>query len=74
MANHAYSMDYISDKDTFRAVMFACKLLKGGKSYTKSIAIACDYYGVNPDDVRHFVAQRGGRARANKARRKCYDA
>lgn len=66
MANHAYSMDYIDDKNTYKAVMFACNLLKKGNSYTKSVAIASKYYDANPDDVRHFLSQRSGRSQANK--------
>jgi hypothetical protein len=70
MASHPYSMDYINDKATYKAVMFACNLLKQGKSYTSAIGIACRYYGANPDDVRHFVSQRSGRKQANiKSRR-----
>ena len=43
MANHAYPMDYIDDRDTYKAVMFACDLLTHGKSYTAAIGIACRY-------------------------------
>ena len=73
MGNHAYAMDYINDKDTYKAVMFACKLLKQGKSYTSAVGIACKYYGANPDDVRHFVSQRSGRKQANERSRKFED-
>lgn len=65
MGSHAYPMDYIDDRKTFKAVMFACDLLKKGKSYTSAIGIACNYYGANPNDVRHFVSQRSGRKQAN---------
>jgi hypothetical protein len=70
MANHAYSMDFISDRNTYKAVMFACDLLKKGNSYTKAIGIACRYYDANPNDVRHFVSQRSGRKQANEKSRK----
>lgn len=70
MASHPYSMDYISDRATYKAVMFACDLLKQGKSYTSAIGIACRYYEANPDDVRHFVSQRSGRKQANIKSRK----
>ena len=63
-------MDYISDRATYKAVMFACDLLKQGKSYTSAIGIACRYYEANPDDVRHFVSQRSGRKQANIKSRK----
>lgn len=70
MANHAYAMDYIDNKDTYKAVMFACKLLQQGKSYTSAIGIACNYYDANPEDVKHFVSQRSGRKQANKKNKK----
>ena len=70
MASHPYSMDYIGDRATYKAVMFACDLLKQGKSYTSAIGIACRYYKANPDDVRHFVSQRSGRKQANIKSRK----
>ena len=59
VSSHPYSMDYISDRDTYMAVMFACKLLKQGNSYTKAIGIASNYYDVNPDDVRHLSRKEG---------------
>ena len=62
---NGYSMDYINDKNTYKAVMFVCDLLKKGNSYTKAIGIACNYYGANPHDVRHFVSQRGARKQAD---------
>ena len=70
MSNWAYDMDYIDDKDTFKAVMWVCKMLKEGKTYNSAIGIACRYYDVNPNDVRHFVAQRSGRKQANIKRRR----
>mgnify|MGYP006923245020 CR=1 FL=1 len=72
MANHAYPMDYIEDKDTYKAVMFACKLLKQGKSYTSAVGIACNYYDANPEDVRHYLSQRSGRKQANIKNKKHY--
>ena len=56
-----YVMDYISDKDTYRAVMFACKMIKAGKSFHQAIRTACRYYNADMDDVRHYVSQRGRR-------------
>lgn len=69
MSNYAYFMDYIPDRNTYKAVMFACNMLKKGESYNKAIGIACSYYDANPDDVRHFVSQRSGRKQANKKAR-----
>ena len=70
MGYHPYLMDYIDNKDTFKAVMYACNLLKRGTSYTKAIGVASSFYEVNPDDVRHFVSQRSGRKQANQKSRK----
>lgn len=72
MANHAYPMDYIEDRDTYKAVMFACQLLKQGKSYTSAVGIACNYYDTNPEDVRHYLSQRSGRKQANIKNKKHY--
>lgn len=72
MANHAYPMDYIEDKGTYKAVMFACQLLKQGKSYTSAVGIACNYYDANPEDVRHYLSQRSGRKQANIKNKKHY--
>ncbi len=65
MAYYEYPMDYIKDKNTYKAVMFACSLLKQGKSYTSAVKIACNYYDTDPDDVRHYLSQRSGRKQAN---------
>lgn len=66
MGNHAYAMDYIADKPTYKAVMFACDMLKKGTNYSKAVSVACKYYGANPYDVRHYLSQRSGRAQANR--------
>jgi soluble lytic murein transglycosylase-like protein len=70
MSNYGFAMDYIDDRATYKAVMFACNLLKKGNSYTKAVGIASNYYDVNPDDVRHFLSQRSGRKQANIRSRK----
>lgn len=58
-----YKMDYIKDKDTYKAVMYACKLMKPpyNKYYSDAIGIASNYYGVKYSDVQHYVSQRSGR-------------
>ncbi len=70
MKNRPYIMDYIEDRNTYKAVMFACKLLKNGDSYTKAVGVACRYYDANPEDVRHYLSQRSGRKQANMRNRK----
>lgn len=64
---HKYVMDYIEDPVVYKAVMFACNLLKKGNSYNSAILISSNYYRVDPDDVRHYVSQRSGRSQANRS-------
>ena len=64
--NHGYLMDYIDDPNLYKAVMFACRLLRQGKTINKAVGVASNYYKVNPNDVRHFVSQRSSRSQANK--------
>ena len=63
---YKYVMDYIDDKDTFRAVMFACEMIKQGRNYHQAVRIASRYYDVDMDDVRHYVSQRSGRIQAER--------
>ncbi len=58
-----YIMDYIPNKNTYKAVMFACKMIKSGTGFHQAIRTACRYHGADMDEVRHYVAQRGGRIR-----------
>lgn len=59
-----YIMDYIDDKETYKAVMFACKMIRQGREYNQAIRTASRYYDVDMDAVRHYVSQRGGRRQA----------
>ena len=56
-------MDYISDKETYKAVMYACTLMKApyNKYYSDAIGIASRTYGVDYETVQHYVSQRSGR-------------
>ena len=60
---HAYVMDYISDKDTYRAVMFARQMIRNGTHAPIAIRKAAHYYQVDMSDVAHYVAQTGGRSK-----------
>lgn len=66
-AKYNYVMDYIDDKDTYKAVMFACKMIRDGRSANNAIRIASNYYGVDMTGVAHYVGQRGSR-RAHERR------
>lgn len=59
---HEYLMDYIPDKDVYKAVMFACKMIRNGTNASIAIRKAAYYYDVDVKDVGHYVAQRGGRS------------
>lgn len=61
-----YVMDYIEDKDVFRAVMFAAKLIRDGRSANNAVRIASRYYDVDMSDVAHYLGQRGARRRNEK--------
>lgn len=60
-AKYDYIMDYISDKDVYKAVMFACQMVRQGRDFHTAVRIASRYYDVDMDDVRHYVSQRGRR-------------
>lgn len=55
-----YIMDYISDKDTYKAVMFACQMIRNGTRPQIAIRKAAYYYDVDMTDVAKYVGQRGG--------------
>ena len=56
-----YAMDYIKDKNVYKAVMFACRMIREGRHPAGACEIAADYYGVSQKKVHHYVSQRGGR-------------
>jgi hypothetical protein len=67
-----YRMDYIPDKDLFRAVTFARSMISDGTSPGRAFRVAANYYGVDRNEVAHFAAQyagsMGGKASAGKPR------
>lgn len=65
-ARYDYLMDYIPDKDLFKAVMFAVKMIRSGKDQAQAIRTASRYYDVDMSEVAHYVGQRGGRKNAEK--------
>jgi len=52
-------MAFIKDKDVFRAVNFAAKMIKDGRSAPLSISIASKYYEVNQSEVASNIGKRG---------------
>ena len=59
---HEYVMDYINDRDTYKAVMYARKMIRSGTRPPIAIRKAAFYYQVNIGDVAHYIAQVGGRS------------
>lgn len=66
-AKYDYVMDYIDDKDLFKAVMWACKMIREGTSPATAIRRSSRYYGKDMSDIAHYVGQRGSR-KANEKR------
>ena len=68
-----YRMDYIPDRDLFKAVTFARSMISDGTSPGRAFRVAANYYGVGRDDVAHYTAQyagsMGGKARVKSSRR-----
>jgi hypothetical protein len=52
-------MQYIQDKDVFKAVSFAAAMIKIGKPKGLSIYKAASYYNVATRDVAHYLGKRG---------------
>ena len=65
-AKFDYLMDKASDKDVFKAVMFACKMIREGTYAGQAIRTASRYYDCDMDEVAKLVCQRGGRRNAEK--------
>lgn len=65
-AKYEYVMDYIPDKDVYKAVMFARKMRRDGRSAENAIRIASRYYNVDMSDVAHYMGQVGGRKRQER--------
>lgn len=64
---YEYLMDKASDKDTFKAVMFACKMIRQGMMPANAIRKASMYYDCDMSEVAKLVGQRGGRTNAERA-------
>ena len=65
-AKFDYLMDKASDNDVFKAVMFACKMIREGTYAGQAIRTASQYYDCDMDEVAKLVGQRGGRRNAEK--------
>lgn len=55
-----YRMDFISDPDLYKAVVFSRKMISEGTEPGKAHGIAARYYCVKFADVAHYAAQYAG--------------
>lgn len=55
-----YRMDYIADKDLFKAVCFSRKMISEGVAPGIAHKRAASYYGVDPHDVAKYTGQYAG--------------
>lgn len=58
--NRRWAMDFIPDKNLFKAVMFSRDMIRGGTRPQIAHHRAAKYYGVNPSDVARYVGQAAG--------------
>ena len=59
--DYDYAMDYIADKNLYKAVMWARKMRREGKPARDAIRIAARYYRVSDKDIAYYMGQVGGR-------------
>lgn len=70
MKKHESLMEYIEDKDVFKAVSFARKLYREGVPIGLAVYKASRYYHVDQTDVAHYMGQLGGNVNSIKQKRK----
>lgn len=63
-----YYMPYIADKNLYKAVMLACKILRDEGHFNKAINSASKYYDIEKDEIIKYVRMRQGHGQklANK--------
>ena len=64
-----YQMDYIPDKELFKAVMFARRMIRQGTKPPLANSRAAKYYHVSVSDVAKYTGQTGGRVAATQKKR-----
>lgn len=64
-----HTMDWISDKDLFKAVRFAASMISKGTRPGIAHHRAAKYYGVSVSDVAHYSAQHAGTIAGRKNRK-----
>lgn len=51
-------MPYIADKTMFKAVMFACKIIREKGWFNKAVKTASNYYGVDAEELAKHIRAR----------------
>lgn len=64
MSGKRHTMDFIQDRDVYRAVMFSRKLIGDGLAPPLAHARAARYYGVPISEVAKYVGQHAARIKA----------
>jgi len=64
-----YAMDFIPDKELYKAVMFARKMIREGKSPGLANHIAAQYYDFYISDIAYYTAQAAGTYSGRRKRR-----
>jgi hypothetical protein len=62
-------MDFIPDKNLFKAVMFARDMIRDGTPAGVAISRAARYYGYESNEVARYVGQAAGTFAHRKRRR-----
>ena len=65
-----YLMDLAPDKSTFKAVMFACNMIRDGTNPGQAIRTASRYYDVDMDDVARLVGNVAGEETPKKGQQR----
>jgi hypothetical protein len=60
LGKRRFRMDYISNKQLFKAVMFARSMMRKGTSPARANHVAASYYGFSTEQVAHYTGQCAG--------------
>ena len=64
-----YLMPYIDDKQLYKAVMFARRMIRNGTAPKRAIFRASIYYDCHISDVAHYVGQVASKVKEIKKER-----
>lgn len=70
-----YKYPYINDKTMYKAVLFACSMLRDNGYFNKACEISANYYSVNLEELKNHVIARttaGRKAQQKNAPKRKY--